>query len=212
MIISRQHRYIFFAIPKTGTHSVRQALRLHMSDQDLEQVGLFVRKRFPFPEFADIRHGHLSALQIQPVIGAADFDTYFKFAFVRNPYDRFVSFCAFMTRETGEFKTEPRAVMKHVADTPELLAHLLCRPQHEFIVGADGKVAMDYVGRNETMQASFDVICDRLGLPQQTLNRANSSEHRPWREYYDADLIARVGRIYHRDLELFGYEFDSRAG
>lgn len=45
MIISPQHRFIFAAIPKTGTHAVRQALREHMGPQDLEQVGLFVNRK-----------------------------------------------------------------------------------------------------------------------------------------------------------------------
>ena len=54
MIVSHQHRFVFAAIPKTGTHSVRQALREHMSADDLEQVGLFVNKRFPFEELAAI--------------------------------------------------------------------------------------------------------------------------------------------------------------
>ena len=48
MIISHEHRFVFTAIPKTGTHSVRQALREHMSEADLEQVGLFVNKRMRF--------------------------------------------------------------------------------------------------------------------------------------------------------------------
>ena len=43
MIICHQHRLVFAAIPKTGTHSVRHALREHMSAEDLEQVGLFVK-------------------------------------------------------------------------------------------------------------------------------------------------------------------------
>lgn len=51
MIISHLHRFIFVAVPKTGTHSVRQALREQMGDDDLEQVGLFVNKRFPMHGF-----------------------------------------------------------------------------------------------------------------------------------------------------------------
>ena len=39
MIISNRHRFIFFAVPKTGTHSVRQALRPFLADDDMEQVG-----------------------------------------------------------------------------------------------------------------------------------------------------------------------------
>ena len=33
MIISSRHKFIFVAIPKTGTHSVRQALRQHLGTQ-----------------------------------------------------------------------------------------------------------------------------------------------------------------------------------
>jgi len=50
LIISHRRRFIFFAVPKTGTHSVRRALRALLGPEDLEQVGLFERKRFPFPE------------------------------------------------------------------------------------------------------------------------------------------------------------------
>jgi hypothetical protein len=66
MIVSHQHRFIFAAIPKTGTHSVRQALREQLGPDDIEQVGLFVDKRFPYPARAQIRHGHLSLEQVRP--------------------------------------------------------------------------------------------------------------------------------------------------
>jgi hypothetical protein len=208
MIISYQHQFIFFAVPKTGTHSVRQALRQHMGPGDLEQVGLFVQRRFPFPEFADTPHGHINAREIRPVLGDATFKKLFKFGFVRNPYERFVSFCAFMTRQTGEFNQRPRAVMKSIITSQSTLDHLLCRPQYEFLVDDSGGVVMDFIGRNEQMQASFDTICSKLGLPSQVLGRANASQHRPWQDYYDDELVSLVGQVYRKDLELFGYEFD----
>ena len=52
MIVSHAHRYVFVPIPKTGTHAVRQALREHMGPDDIEQVGLFVNRKFPWPELA----------------------------------------------------------------------------------------------------------------------------------------------------------------
>jgi len=60
MIISHKHSFIFAAVPKTGTHSVREALRQHMGPDDLEQARLFVEKQFPFPELAKVGHGHIS--------------------------------------------------------------------------------------------------------------------------------------------------------
>jgi len=66
MIISHAHRFIFAAVPKTGTHSVRQALREQMGEEDVEQVILFVDKRFLWPDLAVIRHGHLALRQVRP--------------------------------------------------------------------------------------------------------------------------------------------------
>ncbi|WP_273878138.1 sulfotransferase family 2 domain-containing protein, partial [Serratia liquefaciens] len=79
------------AVPKTGTHAVRQALREHLAEDDLEQVGLFVNRRFPWPRLAAIGHGHLALRQVRPYLGDETFGAYCKFAFVRNPFDRFVS-------------------------------------------------------------------------------------------------------------------------
>ncbi len=73
MIVSHQHEFIYAATPKTGTHSVREALREHMGPDDIEQAVLFVNKRFPYPELAKIRHGHLSFAQVRPHLGGDAF-------------------------------------------------------------------------------------------------------------------------------------------
>jgi hypothetical protein len=98
MIISHQHRFIFAAVPKTGTHAVRRALRAHLAPGDEEQVALFENKRFVDPMLARIEHGHLPLALLRERMGAEVFAGYFRFGFVRNPHDRFVSYCAFMTR------------------------------------------------------------------------------------------------------------------
>lgn len=208
MIISHRHRYIFFAIPKTGTHAVRQALREQMGDEDLEQVVLMTERKFPFPEFADIRHGHITSRQIRPVLGDEVFDRYTKFAFVRNPFDRFVSYCAFMSRGKGFMETQPLRFMKWVVREQRPVDHLLYQPQHGVVTGADGRLELDVVGRTETMQASYDAICARIGLATRPLERVNASRHRPWQEYYDRELRDLVADVYRRDLELFDYRFD----
>ena len=207
MIISHQHRFVFAAIPKTGTHSVRQALREHLSEDDLEQVGLFVNKRFPFQELAAIKHGHISLQQIRPFLGDEAFGSYFKFAFVRNPFDRFISYCAFMTRADGAFLKNPKQVMRHILHEVRPMQHVLFQPQHTFVTGADGALLADHVGRVEAMQASYDVICERLRLPGATLEQVNSSRRGSYRDYYDDALIDDVAQLYRRDLELFGYGF-----
>jgi hypothetical protein len=207
MIVSHQHRFIFVAIPKTGTHSVRQALRAHLGPEDIEQVGLFVNKRFPFAELAQVKHGHLSLEQVRPFIGEQAFADYFKFAFVRNPFDRFVSYCAFITRANDAFARDPRAVMRHILYKLRPLDHILFRPQHELLVDADGRLQTDAIGRVEEMQASYNAICARIGIPSAKLGQVNSSRRGDYRVYYDPQLIEGVAELYSRDLALFGYEY-----
>ena len=206
MIVSYRHRFIFVAIPKTGTHAVRQALRAHLGPDDIEQVGLFVQKKFPIPELAAIEHGHLSLEQVRRHLAPDQFAGFFKFAFVRNPFDRFISYCAFVTRALGQFEADPKRVMRRFIDNPPL-QHILFQPQHLFVTGADGELLSDYVGRVEQMQDSYGEIARRIGIPSAPLDKVNASDRTDYRSYYDQALIDGVAKIYARDLELFGYDF-----
>ncbi len=207
MIVSHRHRFIFAAIPKTGTHSVRRALREHLGPDDIEQVGLFVNRRLPYEPLAQLGHGHLGLAQVRPFLGEQAFGEYFKFAFVRNPFDRFVSYCAFMTREADVFARDPRRVMHHVLFTAPPSQHILFQPQHSVLVDADGALLSDYVGRVEQMQACYDEACDRIGVPRTVLEQLNASRHGNYRDYYDQQLIDGVAALYRRDLDLFDYVF-----
>lgn len=209
MIVSHRHRFIFAAVPKTGTHAVRQALREQLGDGDVEQVGLFVNKRFPWADLAAIQHGHLSLQQVRPYLGEAAFRDYFKFAFVRNPFDRFVSYCAFMLRGGDVFQQRPRDVMRHFLfeDPPE--HHILFQSQASVLVGGDGQALLaDMVGRVEDLQGSYDAVCARIGLASRPLDRVNGSRRADYRRYYDQALIDGVAARYAQDLDLFGYAFD----
>jgi hypothetical protein len=207
MIVSHRNQFIFAAIPKTGTHSVREALRAHLGPEDIEQVGLFADKRFPYPDLARLRHGHLALAQVRPYLGDAVFDRYFKFAFVRNPFDRFVSYCAFMTRDEGSFARDPKATMRHILFEARPVQHILFQPQCTILCDEDGKLLADFVGNVEQMQASYDQVAARIGLPKAQLGQVNATRRAHYRSYYDQELIDGVAVLYRRDLELFGYDF-----
>lgn len=208
MIISHLHKFIFVAIPKTGTHAVRRALRVRMGPDDIEQVRLFTEKAFPFAPIAALGHGHISLNEIRPFLGEDTFSGYFKFAFIRNPFDRFISYCAFMTRDDGAFERDPRGVMRHFLFKDRPIDHLLFVPQHSFITDESGGLLTDAVGRVEQMQESYDAICARLGIPTEQLEKVNTSGRKDYRRYYDPSLVDAVATLYRKDLDLFGYGFD----
>jgi hypothetical protein len=165
-----------------------------------------VQKKFPIPELSKLQHGHLTLQQIRPYMRPEEWQSFFKFAFVRNPFDRFVSYCAFITRDSGEFERAPQKVMRHFVANPPW-SHILFQPQHSFITGENGQLLTDQVGRVEEMQQSYDDIATRIGIPTASLERVNSSKRNSYREYYDQALIDGIAKHYARDLELFGYDF-----
>ena len=91
MIISHKHRFIFFAQPRTGTHAIRAALQPHLGRDDWQQQALTGTLRLPIPELARVGHGHISLRQVQAHLPSEIWRRYFKFAMVRNPYERYVS-------------------------------------------------------------------------------------------------------------------------
>ena len=207
MIISHKHRFIFFAVPKTATHAIRQALREHMGEGDWEQQVLFGRQALPIPELAKLQHGHISAQQLRPHIDPDQWDGYFKFGFVRNPFDRYVSTCFFLNRQNPAFADQAVPFMKRALDIPRFRGRVLVQPQVRQLAGEDGKIALDYVGRYESLQHSYDHICETIGIQSTDLARKNTSEHKSYTEYYDDDLKDKVASFYTTDLDEFGYEF-----
>ena len=207
MIVSHAKQFIFFAVPKTGTHAVRELLGSHKGPGDWEQQVLFGEQISPIPEIAKLEHGHISVQQIAPHLERAVWENYFKFAIVRNPFDRFISICFFLNRQNPKFTETPLEWMKSAIVVPRFRRRVLVAPQHLQLTDAQGTLAMDYVGRYETLQDSVDEICGKLQIESTPLIKKNSSDHQQYREYYDDELKSMVGKFYREDLKQFGYSF-----
>ena len=207
MIVSHAKQFIFFAVPKTGTHALRELLRAHKDPDDWEQQILFGEQCLPIPEIAKIQHGHISAQQISPHLEAAVWESYFKFAIVRNPFDRFISSCFFLNRKNPLFIETPLQWMKSAIKAPQFRERVLVKPQYLQLMDAQGDIVMDYVGRYEHLQSSVDEICNRLQVETVLLEIRNASEHKQYREYYDDELKSSVEMVYQEDLKRFNYAY-----
>ena len=108
MIVSHRHRFIFFAVPRTGTHAIRTALRGCLGPDDWQQQSLTERVRLPVPALARIGHGHVTLRQLRACLPEAVCRDYFKFACVRDPYERFVSACAMLNRRNPGYAATRR--------------------------------------------------------------------------------------------------------
>lgn len=205
MIFSESHSFIFFAVPKTGTHAIREALRPHLAEADWEQQLRYGKQLSPLAEIAAINHGHVSYRQLSDAVGAAALTTFFRFAFIRHPYDRFVSVCAFLARTDPTYNQSPIEWMKKALLRPQFCKRVLVAPQHSLLSDASGEVILDFVGRFETLQTDFDAVCDRLQLPRVALAHRNSSAHASYQELLDSELRESLWRRYEQDFSTFNY-------
>ena len=205
MIVSHRHRFIFFAVPRTATHAIRNALQPLLGDEDWQQEALRMKVRSPLPALARIGHGHVSVREARAALSPDLWQSYFKFAIVRNPFDRFVSVCAMLNKRNPGYRGQEMAFMKTALNVPRFRQRVLVRPQAEMLTGEDGQLGLDYVGRYESLTESFTTICSRIGLGDQALAVANATEHQPFGTYYDSQLKRMVGDFYRRDFALFNY-------
>ena len=208
MIISFQHRFIFVAIPKTATHALRVALRPHLGPHDWEQCRLFTRKTFPLAALGQIGHGHMTCQQVRPFLSPDVWESFFRFCTVRNPYDRFVSYCYFMNRENQRMQKDPLGTMKQIIEDRQDAEQVLFRPQCEFVIDEEGRLMVEYLSRFEALQSHFDHICQRLRLPHMALQHINVTGSAWYRPCYDRELKEMVQTVYQRDFALFDYPLE----
>ena len=121
----------------------------------------------------------------------AEFDEFFTFTVVRNPYNRVRS----AYRMHGAASTFP----EFVRDAPALLPR-----QHEFLAAPDG-TPVNFVARFERLHADVAELAARLGLPLAPL--PVSFRRRSGQDLaYDAETAGLVRKAFAEDFRRLGYD------
>lgn len=131
-----------------------------------------------------------------------DLENFFICSFVRNPWDRAVSIARYFQIPFLRFA---RDYDRLIAGNRTLCQHAL--PLHTYTHMGDRQF-VDFIGRFEMLQASFERLCERLGLESREIPHANRSDRTDYQDYYDAESQQQIDSLFGRDAELYGYRFD----
>jgi hypothetical protein len=190
-MISHKHKFIFVHIPKSAGSS----------------IGQFFQSGYTGPQVHTETHD---------VNLYAD---YYKFTFVRNPWDRWVSEYKWSRPRPGH---SPRPWIKHQEPMTfveyckkQNLASMYRRrervhlwTQVDVMEHCLGRVdELSFIGRFENLQEDFNTICDKIGISQIELPHKNKTKHKHYTEYYDDETRQIVAEKYAKDIEYFGYKF-----
>ena len=187
-------KYVFIKVFKTGSRTVTRSLLRNDSG---------VKHLTRIQNGEQTRHVESSWIKenIFPKKGL-DWDEYFKFGFVRNPWDRELSNYFF---NGGKLKPPEDVSFKEF-----LNVHLFKGGQINItnIPQCDYLIDVNYVARFENYIEEVKYLFNRIDVPMpQPLMHINKTEHKPYWEYYDDADIIKVEEWYKKDIEMYNYEF-----
>ncbi len=158
-------------------------------------------------------HVPVSGSQRQLYYAPRRYASHFKFAFVRNPWDRLVSCwqnkvvdnpnARMFGDRLGKLQSFP-AFVDFLAEQDLEAGNKHFRLQCRLI----DLNHVDFVGRLERFDDDFRQVCDRLSLPGDPRKVNVSARQRDYRPYYTDAAAEKAASLYRRDITLFGYSFD----
>jgi hypothetical protein len=229
MILSHKHKFIFIKTNKTAGTSLEIALSEFCGPDDIitpigrdEEIRKSLGHLGPQNCYAPISaygakdygkrilrgekklmfHNHISAQKIKSMIDSEIWNTYFKFCFERNPWDRFISFYYFRNRK------EPRPSFLEFLKS-DAIYDMKKRCIENYTI--NGQIAVDRICRLEDMDSELKLLQSRLDLKKPIqLSRAKGS-FRPQRKHYrdllDDESAQFIAEYFREEIETLGYSF-----
>jgi hypothetical protein len=225
MIISHKHKFIFLKVQKTAGTSTEIALSEHCEAGDIltplhpddeairKQAGFRGMQNYMTPlhdySLSDVINcirykkrkryfNHSNAAAVRGHIGADIWDSYFKFCFERNPYDKAISHYYWVTQE-------PRpSIAEYLAETEE--NYLSDWDMYTL----NDQVAVDFIGRYENLHDDLAAVSEQLKIRLVPLVHTKSDirkDKRAYRTVLDSTARAHIERIFANELRAFNYSW-----
>ncbi len=225
MIISHKHQFIFIKTMKTAGTSVEIALSKYLGDDDIitpiapedeamrRELGYRGPQNYQLPgrNFSLVQRArafvgrrklgyfnHCSATFIRQHLDPKIWNSYFKFCFERNPWDKAVSL--YYYRNTSE----PRP---SISEFLERQGNSIVPGRELYTI--DGEVVVDRLCRYERIGEEMQELTERLGLPEiPVLPRAKSKQRvdkRHYREILSTADRDRIAQVFASEIASLGY-------
>lgn len=205
MLISYTHRFIFFHVAKVAGISMRKALKPYTQEPEIFKIRRppqQVNGR-PNPMYTvwDSALTHATAHETRNVL-PEPFATFYKFAFVRNPWDWHVSMYHFLLKETDNPRYQEISAMsgfeeylEWVIATKKPYPKGATKLQSAMLTDETGQLIVDFVGRYEQLTTDFGHVCQHVQIDA-SLPHLNQSRHRDYRTYYNDHTRNLVATIF----------------
>lgn len=234
MLISYRHKFIFIHVYKVAGTSVSVALNDYCLNNPIPCTGInkliepFVTGRRLSNRFSNIVQralsgnltgkeihlpfiptflGHYTSSEIKKRVPEKIWNNFFKFGFVRNPWDWQVSLYHYMLSHKTHFQHNLVKKMGNFETYIEWRGSEDKHLQKEFFYDQKCKLLVDYIGKFENLEQDFRSICNIIGIPDIELPHIGKSKHDNYRKYYNDYTRDLIAKHFEEDIKLFSYTF-----
>lgn len=216
-MLSIQNRFLFIHVPKTGGNSLQNVLREYSEDiiitNESYQDGV---ERFEVRNNTLRIKKHSTLVEYKSQLPRKIYNSLFKFATVRNPWDMMISHYFSPHRNTSEWNREDFVQLLHITPTLRSYIGLQSLVQKAFsIPGFKTNLAqapltahLDFLIRYENLEQDFKTVCQKISIPPQPLPVRNQSTRDHYSCYYDPELTELVREKFKEEISLGSYTFE----
>ena len=216
-MISHKHKCIYIHIPKTAGTSIKYFLfpdkEIHWFNANYDVIHGWCPKRKIY-----MQHATAKQLIETNLITKQQWETYYKFSFVRNPWDRAISDYYWLMNDQNikdSFKNyldKAGRFTKVLNDKSEIHYrgdHLY--PQSSYF-DTEGIHKIDFVGRFENFTEDMNFVLKQIGVNQSFDTHINVSKRtkKHYSKMYTDILKEKLETLYQDDIYSFGYNFDDQ--
>jgi hypothetical protein len=219
MLISYSQKFIFLHNYKVAGSSVKRALAPYSVQNPSAWHNLnsfFGERSVPLARILNSLNGSLNiASRLDHHSNAKDSEgflpddvwgNYYKFGFVRNPWDWQVSMYHFMRTKKDHFQHKLVSRFKNFEEYLEWRVSSDINLQVDFFKDSSGTVSMDYIGKLENINEDFSVICEAVGISC-VIPFVNKTNHQHYKRHYNERTRKLIADHFIEDIETFKYCF-----
>ena len=198
--------------PRTARFMLRNTVKVCQTARQAtrEQVAsiLYSAQRRKYMPQLGPNPPHATASQVKELLGAK-WDEYYKFCFVRNPYERVVSDYLWRQRSTGiadiTFSQYLNLIRSGENDRDFVAPN--CDNWQIYTIG--DTVSVDRVGRFENVNSDLAEICEHLGLSYSAgeLPETKKTSAYDFRTFFTDSDVELASQIFSNEIKHFGYKF-----
>lgn len=212
-IVLHKYKAIYFPVPKVACSSIK---KFCADTLNMQIDGRDINEDIHYQHFPCVKRDQLNKI----------YKDYFKFCFVRNPWDRLVSFYVnkicpgkkneetmrkFFKQKRNQKWFKPGMsfdeCVESVFSIPDEKADAHFVSQYIYLTDDVGNILVDFVGKFENFDNDFRYIQNVMGINGMDIQHLMKSQHQNYRKYYNEKTKEMTKQRYQKDINMFGYEF-----